>query len=164
MPWFIYITVWSRRDGTHLVLTISPDYLREDILLRMYSIAPAGLDARHNTHWVKLEEEKSLTEVSAKYIGAIFVGRANGWANSGTMLLEWMEENGGANNIDIADWNNGQWVCNLVGAMSASEHEVVDTVLPESWLNARVLHDHIQQTHIPQLWTRAGWRNIIGLV
>lgn len=101
MPWFIYITVWSRRDGTHLVLTISPDHLREDILLRMYSIAPAGLDARHNTHWVKVEEEKSLTEVSAKYIGAIFVGKTNSWANSEAMLLEWMEENGGANNINI---------------------------------------------------------------
>lgn len=93
--------MWSRRDGTHLVLTISPDYLREDILLRMYSIAPAGVDARGNAHWVNIEEEKSLTEVSAKYIGAIFVGKTSGWANSEAMLLEWMGENGAANNVDI---------------------------------------------------------------
>jgi hypothetical protein len=64
----------------------------------------------------------------------------------------------------LAEWNNGQWVCNLVGAMSASEHEVVDTVFPENWLQPGVLHDHIQQTHIPQLWRNAGWKNIIGLV
>jgi hypothetical protein len=101
MAWFIYITVWGRRDGTHLVLTISPDYLREDIPMRMYSISPAGVDARGNAHWVNLEEVKSLTEVSARYIGAIFVGKTSGWANSEAMLLEWMDENGAANNIDI---------------------------------------------------------------
>lgn len=171
-----------------MVLTISPEHLRVDIVLRMYSIAPAGVDARGNTHWVKIQEKKSLTEVSARYIGAILVGETTSWVNSEAMLLEWMDENGGANNIDIrtrvsansdiiiheihghtvfflpADWNNGQWVCNLVGAMSASEHDVVDTVLPENWLKAGVLHDHIQQIHIPRLWRTAGWKNIIGLV
>ena len=84
-----------------MVLTISPEHLRVDIVLRMYSIAPAGVDARGNTHWVKIQEKKSLTEVSARYIGAILVGETTSWVNSEAMLLEWMDENGGANNIDI---------------------------------------------------------------
>lgn len=160
---YIYITIWSRRDGAHLVLTISPVELREDIPVVMYSIAPAGIDSNGNNHYVGVEERKSLYEVSAKYVGAIFVGRSRGWASKMQAVLDWVTENGGANNATIPDWNNGQWVCSLVGSMSATEHELVDTVLPERLLRPAGLLQHIYSTHIPVLWRKPSWGNMIPL-
>lgn len=103
MTAFIYITVWSERTGTHLVLTISPVELREDIPVRMLWIAPAGVNAHGNPHWIPFQEQKSLAEVSAKYVGAIYAGRTTGWAEEDGRLIEWMDENGAANNINVRE-------------------------------------------------------------
>lgn len=104
MTAFVYITIWSRRNGAHLVLTISPVELREDVVVRMYSIAPAGVNAHGNPHWVTVEEHKSLAEISGRYIGAIYVGKTIGWANDDEMLMEWMDENAAANNVDVREF------------------------------------------------------------
>lgn len=184
---YVYICLPDLQRGrTRWALIASQVPVTPTNEVHMFRIVDSGTIRDNTVNFLLEEDTVTLSLLSdGDYVGAIYVGHTTDVVHTHQEFIEYIRSSASINPLGIcesqilvahtsvshqflaADWDNSQWLSDLVGSMTLNEAGIVDASMPFEGVadNHTKFLRYLEEERIPDLMRQPlGFGNIVPLV